>query len=346
MTFTLANIVSLIRILIAPVFYYLLIDGKPANVVAACILFIIGALTDYIDGWIARKMHQVTSWGKFFDPLADKFLTTAAFLAFAGMDLIPMWMVVVIIIRDFGTTVLRIYADMKSIQMKTSASAKAKTFLQMLFIAYIMILLFLKSSGFLGFSIVDIDYMLGSEGVWLTMALLTAITVWTLIEYLINNFPLANTAFVSLFGIGFLPKAPGTFGSAAALLALLIPAGYRLQWLIVLIIFSFFLSISAIRRTEALAGQDPQFVVIDEAIAVWLILTIPFVTYSLPWAIIGFVLFRIFDIFKPYPINLINMRKGAVYVIFDDIAAAIYTAVCLYLFHTAFGILPFAFKII
>lgn len=344
MTLTSANIVSLIRILIAPVFYVLLVSDKPEYIVVACILFIIGAITDYLDGWLARKFHQVTAWGKFFDPLADKFLTTAAFFAFARLEIIPVWMLVVIVIRDFGTTGLRIFADLTGRNIKTSYSAKIKTFLQMLFIAYIMSLLFLKASGLFGIQLVFIDSLIYSEGTLFTMALLTLITVWTFIEYLINNFPTANNAFVSLFGIGFLPKAPGTYGSAAAMAVLLIPDNFRIQSLIVLIFFSFFLSIPAIKRAEAVSGQDPSYVVIDEAIAMWMILSIPFVSASLFWAVAGFVLFRIFDIFKPYPINLLNKRKGAIYVLGDDIAAAVLTAVCLYIFYWASHILPFAFN--
>jgi CDP-diacylglycerol--glycerol-3-phosphate 3-phosphatidyltransferase len=185
MKLTLPNIFSLARILIAPVFLALVIAGGSGQIVAACILFVIGAFTDYFDGWYARRYHEVTKWGKFFDPLADKFLTTAAFIAFVALDIIPMWMVVIIIIRDFGTTFMRGYADSVNHSMKTSKSAKFKTFLQMTFISFILIFLLLKHLGII--SVESADAVLFSSGVYFGMLGLTILTVWTAVEYIMVN---------------------------------------------------------------------------------------------------------------------------------------------------------------
>lgn len=103
-------------------------------------IYIVAALTDWYDGWLARKFNYITSWGKFWDPLADKILTSIAFVGFALVDLIPWWMVGIIVGRDVIVTLLRVFADMKNYQFTTSYYAKWKTMLQMIFLYYLLIL--------------------------------------------------------------------------------------------------------------------------------------------------------------------------------------------------------------
>ncbi len=189
---TFPNILSLLRVLIAPVFLYLITYGG-FYILIAFILFVIGALTDYVDGWYARKYNVATPLGKFVDPLADKFLTTSAFLAFSIMELIPFWMVIIVIFRDFMTTVMRVFADKFEIQMKTSYPAKVKTFLQMLFISYVLLLLVGNESELFGISSYKWERLLtGGDVIYFIMLLLTLLSLWTLIEYFINNMELIN----------------------------------------------------------------------------------------------------------------------------------------------------------
>lgn len=176
MKYNLPNMVSLSRIVISPFFLMLLISGDKFKIKISVILFIVGAITDYLDGWLARKYHQVSSWGKFFDPLADKVLTTSAFVAFVIMGIIPGWMVSVIILRDLATTWLRKIGEKRGKPVDTSRSAKTKTFLQMGFIAYILSLLAF-----------DLTNVLYSDFTYWFMFVLTGYTVWTLVEYLTNN---------------------------------------------------------------------------------------------------------------------------------------------------------------
>ncbi|MGA2298686.1 MAG: CDP-diacylglycerol--glycerol-3-phosphate 3-phosphatidyltransferase [FCB group bacterium] len=187
MKFTLPNILSILRTVIAPVFYILMVSKNVHYCQIACILFILGAITDYFDGWLARTYNQTSSWGKFFDPLADKILTSAAFLAFVSLGIIQLWMVLIIIIRDFGTTWMRIYADSKNEPIVTSLSAKWKTFLQMLFIVYLLILLFIKNSVSSGNPIYNVDLLLYSSYTYIMMLVLTLLTLWTAIEYVNQN---------------------------------------------------------------------------------------------------------------------------------------------------------------
>ncbi len=176
MKYNLPNMVSLSRILISPFFLILLISEDKFKIKISVLLFVIGAITDFLDGWLARKYHLVSPWGKFFDPLADKVLTTSAFVAFVIMDIIPAWMVSVIILRDLATTWLRKIGERRGAPLDTSKSAKTKTFIQMGFISYLLV--------FLAFDMPQIVY---SDYTYWFMFVLTCYTVWTLVEYILNN---------------------------------------------------------------------------------------------------------------------------------------------------------------
>lgn len=146
---------------------------------------------------------------------------------------------------------------------------------------------------------------------------------------------------VSLFGIGNLPYAPGTFGSIAALIVLIIPEDYQSWTLVFLVLSNTILSLITIKQIEKIYGDDPPFVVIDEAIGMWLILLSPYIPHNFIWVTVGLVLFRYFDIKKPYPINLINEKKGAIYVILDDVLAAVLSIIIMYILYFGYQILPF-----
>jgi len=192
MKFNLPNILSILRILIAPLLLIYLIDDSVEAISIACTLYFIASITDYLDGWIARKFQATSNWGKFLDPLADKFLTSAAFLGFVFRDIIPLWMVLIILVRDFGTTFLRLYAEKINMHIKTSLFAKWKTTFQMFFIAYILILLLLeKSVGFTAFvlrtTVHKIQGLIYSDFVYILMLGMTLITILTAVEYVKNN---------------------------------------------------------------------------------------------------------------------------------------------------------------
>ncbi len=135
----LPNQLTVLRIILTPIFLLLFLSEDPLLKQIALGVFVIAALTDWYDGWLARKYNYITSWGKFWDPLADKILTSTAFVAFVIIKLIPLWMVVIIIARDFMVTGLRAYADYKGKSFPTSYYAKWKTFIQMAFLYYLLI---------------------------------------------------------------------------------------------------------------------------------------------------------------------------------------------------------------
>jgi len=181
----LPNQLTVLRIILTPVFFVLFISNYPVLRQISLIVFIIAALTDWYDGWLARKFNYITSWGKFWDPLADKILTSAAFFAFVIIKVIPFWMVLIVIIRDFLITGLRAYADYKGHSFPTSRYAQWKTFIQMAFLYYLLVV-------YLGQSFSCIYYgnerifaiLMNPDFIYYAMLSVTIITVHSGITYL------------------------------------------------------------------------------------------------------------------------------------------------------------------
>ena len=126
------TILTLIRIaLIVPVMAGIFIEGVPAKIIAL-ICFIIASITDFIDGRWARRDKLVTDFGAFLDPLADKMLTNLTFLAFVMLGQMPLWMFMVILIRDYAVDGLRMIAARKNVTISASIFGKVKTTTQMI----------------------------------------------------------------------------------------------------------------------------------------------------------------------------------------------------------------------
>lgn len=136
---TTANKITLVRILMIPFFVFFALQGTVMADVIALVLFCLASVTDFLDGYIARKYNQVTDFGKFVDPLADKLLVTAALVIFVERGLFAAWMVFIILAREFIITSLRNVAAAKGQVMAAAWSGKVKTCVQ---IAGIIILFF------------------------------------------------------------------------------------------------------------------------------------------------------------------------------------------------------------
>ena len=134
------NSLTIFRIVLTPVFVILLFSESSFWKQISLLVYIVAALTDWYDGWVARKYGYVTRWGKFLDPLADKILSSAALFSFVALRLVDVWMVWIIVIRDFLITGLRSYAEWKDQPVVTSKTAQAKTFGEFVVIYYILIL--------------------------------------------------------------------------------------------------------------------------------------------------------------------------------------------------------------
>ncbi len=138
---TFPNQLSVLRIILSPVFYLMFLSDNLMIRRLSIIVFIIAVLTDWYDGWHARKYKSVSKFGMFIDPLADKILTSFSFVLFYTLEIVPLWMVIVIIFRDLLITVLRSFDEFKGYTLETSYLAKVKTFIQMTYIFLVLILL-------------------------------------------------------------------------------------------------------------------------------------------------------------------------------------------------------------
>ncbi|MGB5529714.1 MAG: CDP-diacylglycerol--glycerol-3-phosphate 3-phosphatidyltransferase [Ignavibacteriaceae bacterium] len=185
---TLPNQLTILRIILSPVFLFFFLSDVIWMKQISVIIYLIAALSDWYDGWLARKFNYITSWGKFWDPLADKILTSAAFIGFAIVDLIPWWMVVIIVGRDVIITLLRVFADMKNYVFTTSYYAKWKTMLQMIFLYYLLILYVALYSTEINALYGDLILtLLNKQLIYYVALLITLITLHSGILYLKRN---------------------------------------------------------------------------------------------------------------------------------------------------------------
>ena len=136
----LANKLTLIRIILVPIFLvFIAFQDLPYGSVIATLIFIIASVTDQLDGYIARSRNQVTNFGKFMDPLADKLLVTAALISLVELQLVPAWAAIVIIAREFAVSGLRTIAASEGLVIAASWWGKIKTVIQI--IAIVLLLL-------------------------------------------------------------------------------------------------------------------------------------------------------------------------------------------------------------
>jgi CDP-diacylglycerol---glycerol-3-phosphate 3-phosphatidyltransferase len=182
------NQLTFLRIILTPVFLVFLLSSHPVMLQWSLAIFIFAAITDWYDGWLARRWGYVTRWGAFLDPLADKVLTSAALLAYASLGLVAGWMVWIIVIRDAIITILRSYAEYKGKPVDTSKLAKTKTFAQYILIYYLLIFYVAQNTPsieerFSGL----IKSLLNYSFIYAAMVIITGITLWTGVVYIIDN---------------------------------------------------------------------------------------------------------------------------------------------------------------
>jgi CDP-diacylglycerol--glycerol-3-phosphate 3-phosphatidyltransferase len=135
----LANKLTMVRIFLVPIFMIVLLNKIPYGMYIAAAIFTVAAITDTLDGYIARSRNQITKLGKFMDPLADKLLVTAALVSLVEMNKLPAWIVIVIISREYVISVLRAIAASEGIVIAASWWGKLKTLSQIIAIISILI---------------------------------------------------------------------------------------------------------------------------------------------------------------------------------------------------------------
>ena len=135
---TLPNILTCLRVLLIPVFMVLAYQENMPCDIAALIVYVVACLTDYVDGNLARKNNQVTNFGKFMDPVADKLLVMAALLLFVEDGTIAAWMVAIILGREFIVSALRMVAASEGLVIAANMWGKAKTMITMITLIFLL----------------------------------------------------------------------------------------------------------------------------------------------------------------------------------------------------------------
>lgn len=192
---TLPNQLTILRIVLTPVFVYCFFaDFHHAREISLGI-FLIAALTDWYDGWLARKFNYITAWGKFWDPIADKILTAGAFLTLVHEGVFMGWPVYIILTRDFMVTIFRAYAEHKGYSFPTSFYAKLKTLLQMIFLYYVLILYIFSGSDYLLDYRDIINVLINPDVVFVLLLTIMGITIHTGADYFIQQWGIVKKIF-------------------------------------------------------------------------------------------------------------------------------------------------------
>ena len=126
-----ANKLTLLRVILIPVYLVIWHLDFAYNNIVALIIFIVASVTDFIDGYVARHYNQVTDFGKFMDPLADKVLVISSMIMFCAMGRFPAWALVIVIAREFAVSGLRMVAVDNGRVIAAGWSGKVKTFATM-----------------------------------------------------------------------------------------------------------------------------------------------------------------------------------------------------------------------
>jgi len=176
-----ANALTVIRIVLIPVFVVLVVSStsmtSTAWRIAACLVFCTASATDFVDGWIARRFHLVTSFGKVADPIADKALTGTALVLLSLYDTLPWWVTGLILLREWGVTLLRFWVIRYGI-IPASRGGKLKTALQIAAIAWYLW---------------PVPHPFDQVGPWLMGAALV-VTLVTGVDYVLQALRLRRTA--------------------------------------------------------------------------------------------------------------------------------------------------------
>jgi len=178
----LPNVLTVLRIVLTICFYFFLTHVGVGYAVAAFAVFVVAAITDYCDGYLAKKKNCVTAFGTIMDPIADKFLILCAFYVFMRLEVIAPWMFVSIFVREVFVTMFRLKAVLGKKYLAAEKLGKYKTALQMTSI--ILILLYLVAvKG--GFSSVIMTH--ANEIIRFLMILTVVLTLYSGLSFLWNN---------------------------------------------------------------------------------------------------------------------------------------------------------------
>ncbi len=169
-----ANKLTLLRVALIPI--YLLIWHLPFdyNYIAALVIFVLASVTDFVDGYVARHYDQVTDFGKFMDPLADKVLVLTAMICFCAMGRFPAWALVIVMAREFAVSGLRLVAVDNGRVIAAGMSGKVKTFATMICLCVMHLPVW--------------EWLM-----WVCVIVIAVTTLYSGVEYFVKNKDVLNT---------------------------------------------------------------------------------------------------------------------------------------------------------
>lgn len=170
----LPNKLTVLRMLMVPLFVLFMYLDIPGNYLIAFILFIVASITDALDGMIARKYNLITDFGKLMDPLADKLLVIAALMSFIDAGFVPGWIVFIIVARELSVSIMRAVAASEGKVIAAGGSGKIKTIVQMIAIVVLL---------FGAFTNIAIIILIGQILIYISAVL----TVYSGAEYFYKN---------------------------------------------------------------------------------------------------------------------------------------------------------------
>lgn len=190
----LPNKLTMLRIILVPVFivFMALPNEWTWTVWTSLGIFVVAAITDFLDGQISRRKNLVTKFGKIMDPLADKLLISAGFIMLSGLGIIPAWITAIIIFRDFFVNALRMFGSDNGKDVAAGLSGKVKTIFQLIGIIFAILGMGLSTytNTFGSFVSMSSSMSIGvlMVNICMTVSIAVAVlaTVWSLIDYIIR----------------------------------------------------------------------------------------------------------------------------------------------------------------
>ena len=185
----LANKLTLIRIILVPIFLIFMVSEIPYGTIIATGIFILASLTDKLDGYIARSRNQITNFGKFMDPVADKLLVTSALISLVELSIIPAWAAIIIIAREFSVSGLRTLAAADGIVIAASWWGKIKTVIQIIAIILLLLEVNIGSTAVLSNFVNGSSFLKGffQYAPSIALYLSVIITIVSGIDYFVKN---------------------------------------------------------------------------------------------------------------------------------------------------------------
>ncbi len=168
----LPNKLTVLRVLAIPAVVVLLLLNTPACRAAATVLFVVACLTDWLDGYIARKQNIVTVFGKFLDPVADKLLVLSTMITLSGLGQLPAWLCVLVLFRELMVDGLRMIAVQKGIVIAAGKLGKIKTVSQMTMLTVVLLNIPMLNNLWID---------------WILIGFVTVMTVWSGVDYFLKN---------------------------------------------------------------------------------------------------------------------------------------------------------------